>query len=39
MFALVGYRVLVVAMLSVATWSVAQAHPGWVAWQRFSWSW
>ena len=29
--ALVGYRVLVVAMLSVATWSVAQAQPGWVA--------
>ena len=29
--ALVGYRVLVVAMLSVAAWSVAQAQPGWVA--------
>jgi uncharacterized membrane protein len=28
MFALVGYRVLVVAMLSVAIWSVAQAQPG-----------
>src|SRR4029450_500624 len=30
-FALVGYRVLVVAMGSVAIWSVAQAQPGWVA--------
>src|SRR5262249_61333056 len=30
-FALVGYRVLVVAMVSVATWSVALAQPGWVA--------
>src|SRR5262245_55842412 len=30
-FALVGYRVLVVAMLSVAAWSVVQAQPGWVA--------
>jgi len=30
-FALVGYRVLVVAMVSVATWSVVQAQPGWVA--------
>jgi hypothetical protein len=29
--ALVGYRVLVVAMLSVAAWSVALAQPGWVA--------
>jgi hypothetical protein len=29
--ALVGYRVLVVAMLSVAAWSVAHAQPGWVA--------
>src|SRR5262252_1015109 len=28
--ALVGYRVLVVAMLSVAAWSVALAQPGWV---------
>src|SRR4029453_13923786 len=28
-FALVGYRVLVVAMVSVATWSVVQAPPGW----------
>ena len=31
MFALVGYRVLVVAMVSVAIWSVAQAQSGWVA--------
>src|SRR5262249_9226859 len=30
-FALVGYRVLVIAMVSVAIWSVAQAQPGWVA--------
>jgi hypothetical protein len=30
-FALVGYRVLVVAMVSVATWSVVQAQPGWTA--------
>jgi len=30
-FALVGYRVLVVAMVSVAVWSVAHAQPGWVA--------
>jgi hypothetical protein len=29
--ALIGYRVLVIAMLSVAAWSVAHAQPGWVA--------
>src|SRR5262249_20128837 len=28
--ALVGYRVLVVAMVSTAAWSVAHAQPGWV---------
>jgi peptidoglycan/LPS O-acetylase OafA/YrhL len=29
--ALIGYRVLVVAMMSVAAWSVAQGQPDWVA--------
>jgi hypothetical protein len=31
MLALIGYRVLAVAMVSVAVWSVALGQPGWVA--------
>jgi hypothetical protein len=34
--ALVGYRVLVVAMLSVAAWSLALAQPSWVALEALS---